>query len=71
VGGVFNTFPYTSFSQNVGLVGVTGVRSRSVISPSARNIPVDSIITTIITTHIVATGTMCVVMSCRSPRCAS
>jgi len=28
VGGVFNTFPYTSFSQNVGLVGVTGVRSR-------------------------------------------
>jgi len=27
-GGVFNTFPYTSFSQNVGLVGVTGVRSR-------------------------------------------
>jgi len=26
--GVFNTFPYTSFSQNVGLVGVTGVRSR-------------------------------------------
>ncbi|WP_289014251.1 nucleobase:cation symporter-2 family protein [uncultured Methylobacterium sp.] len=28
VGGVFNTFPYTSFSQNIGLVGVTGVRSR-------------------------------------------
>jgi NCS2 family nucleobase:cation symporter-2 len=28
VGAVFNTFPYTSFSQNVGLVGVTGVRSR-------------------------------------------
>ena len=25
---MFNTFPYTSFSQNVGLVGVTGVRSR-------------------------------------------
>jgi len=30
LGGFFNTFPYTSFSQNVGLVGVTGVRSRSV-----------------------------------------
>ena len=30
VGGIFNTFPYTSFSQNVGLVGVTGVRSRFV-----------------------------------------
>ncbi len=30
IGGVFNTFPYTSFSQNVGLVGVTGVKSRFV-----------------------------------------
>ncbi|NJM31090.1 MAG: purine permease [Rhizobiales bacterium] len=30
VGGIFNTFPYTSFSQNVGLVGVTGVKSRFV-----------------------------------------
>jgi uric acid transporter len=30
LGGIFNTFPYTSFSQNVGLVGVTGVRSRYV-----------------------------------------
>jgi uric acid transporter len=30
IGGVFNTFPYTSFSQNVGLVGVTGIRSRFV-----------------------------------------
>jgi NCS2 family nucleobase:cation symporter-2 len=28
LGGIFNTFPYTSFSQNVGLVGVTGIRSR-------------------------------------------
>jgi len=28
IGGVFNTFPYTSFSQNVGLVSVTGVKSR-------------------------------------------
>jgi NCS2 family nucleobase:cation symporter-2 len=30
VGGVFNTFPYTTFSQNVGLVGMTGIRSRFV-----------------------------------------
>ncbi len=30
IGGMFNTFPYTSISQNVGLVGVTGVRSRFV-----------------------------------------
>ena len=28
IAGIFNTFPHTSFSQNVGLVGVTGVRSR-------------------------------------------
>lgn len=27
-GGVFNSFPHTSFSQNIGLVGVTGVHSR-------------------------------------------
>jgi NCS2 family nucleobase:cation symporter-2 len=27
-GGIFNTFPYVSFSQNIGLVGVTGVKSR-------------------------------------------
>src|SRR5690606_24507409 len=26
IGGIFNTFPYTSFSQNVGLVAVAGVR---------------------------------------------
>jgi uric acid transporter len=30
IGGLFNTFPYTSFSQNVGLVGITGIRSRYV-----------------------------------------
>ena len=30
IGGIFNVFPYTSFSQNVGLVTVTGVRSRYV-----------------------------------------
>jgi NCS2 family nucleobase:cation symporter-2 len=28
LGGILNAFPYTSFSQNVGLVGVTGIRSR-------------------------------------------
>ncbi|PRC48380.1 purine permease, partial [Mycobacterium sp. ITM-2017-0098] len=30
IGGVFNTFPYTAFAQNVGLVAITGVRSRHV-----------------------------------------
>ncbi|WP_221584936.1 nucleobase:cation symporter-2 family protein [Microbacterium sp. G2-8] len=28
LGGIFNTFPYTAFAQNVGLVSLTGVRSR-------------------------------------------
>lgn len=28
IGGIMNTFPHSSFSQNVGLVSVTGVRSR-------------------------------------------
>ncbi|MDP3264049.1 MAG: solute carrier family 23 protein [Tabrizicola sp.] len=30
IGGIFNTFPYTSFSRNVGRVGVTGINSRFV-----------------------------------------
>lgn len=30
VSGVFNGFPHTSFSQNIGLVGMTGVTSRYV-----------------------------------------
>jgi NCS2 family nucleobase:cation symporter-2 len=35
IGGLFNTFPYTSYSQNVGLVGLTGVRSRFVCVAAA------------------------------------
>ncbi|WP_306300097.1 solute carrier family 23 protein, partial [Streptomyces sp. NRRL B-24085] len=31
LGGVFNTFPYTAYAQNVGLVGMTRVRSRWVV----------------------------------------
>ncbi|MGD6747203.1 nucleobase:cation symporter-2 family protein [Streptomyces sp. BH106] len=34
LGGVFNTFPYTAFAQNVGLVGMTKVRSRWVVAVS-------------------------------------
>ncbi|MFI6427937.1 nucleobase:cation symporter-2 family protein [Promicromonospora sp. NPDC050880] len=30
LGGLFNTFPYTAFAQNVGLVSLTGVSSRFV-----------------------------------------
>ncbi|WP_077325143.1 nucleobase:cation symporter-2 family protein [Virgibacillus siamensis] len=31
IGGIFNAFPYTTFSQNVGLVQMSGIRSRKVI----------------------------------------
>ncbi|WAH44764.1 purine permease [Alicyclobacillus fastidiosus] len=31
LGGLFNTFPYTTFSQNVGLVSMTRVKNRSVV----------------------------------------
>src|SRR5258707_513060 len=34
IGGIFNAFPYTSFSQNVGLIGVTGIKSRFVCAAS-------------------------------------
>ncbi|RZL95030.1 MAG: purine permease [Variovorax sp.] len=30
LGGIFNAFPYTSFSQNIGLVTLTGVKTRFV-----------------------------------------
>lgn len=30
VGGIFNTFPYTTYSQNIGLVYVSGIHSRFV-----------------------------------------
>jgi len=31
LGGIFNAFPYTTFSQNVGLLQMSGVRSRKII----------------------------------------
>lgn len=31
IGGIFNSFPYTAFSQNVGLMQLTGVKNRAVI----------------------------------------
>lgn len=31
IGGIFQAFPYTTYSQNVGLVALTGVKKRSVI----------------------------------------
>jgi xanthine permease len=34
LGGLFNSFPYTTFSQNVGLVALTGIRSRFVVVAS-------------------------------------
>jgi uric acid transporter len=32
LGGVLNAFPYTAFSQNVGLLGLTGVKSRFTVA---------------------------------------
>lgn len=32
LGGMFNTFPYSAFAQNVGLVSLTGVKSRYVVT---------------------------------------
>ncbi|QHM73830.1 nucleobase:cation symporter-2 family protein [Mixta intestinalis] len=32
--GLFNLFPYAAFAQNVGLIGMTGVRSRFVVAVS-------------------------------------
>ncbi|MED4206401.1 nucleobase:cation symporter-2 family protein [Neobacillus mesonae] len=31
IGGIFNSFPYTTFSQNVGLVALTKVKTRNVV----------------------------------------
>jgi xanthine permease len=31
IGGIFNAFPYTTFSQNVGLVALTKVKTRNVV----------------------------------------
>lgn len=35
LGGIFNTFPYTGFSQNVGLVQLSGIKTRRPISYTA------------------------------------
>lgn len=34
LGGIFNSFPYTAFAQNVGLIGLTRVKSRYVVAAS-------------------------------------
>ena len=31
LGGIFNAFPYTTFSQNVGLIQMSGIKSRKII----------------------------------------
>lgn len=35
LGGIFNAFPYTAFSQNVGLIQLSGVKTRNVIFVAA------------------------------------
>lgn len=34
IGGIFNSFPYTAFAQNVGLIAVTRIKSRFVVATS-------------------------------------
>lgn len=34
IGGIFQAFPYTTFSQNVGLIALTGVKQRKVVVAS-------------------------------------
>lgn len=34
IGGIFNSFPYTAFAQNVGLIALTRVKSRFVVTAS-------------------------------------
>lgn len=35
IGGIFNSFPYTTYSQNVGLIQISGVRTNNVIYTAA------------------------------------
>ena len=35
---IFNTFPHTAFAQNIGLVGLTGMKSRFVVAIYGRDI---------------------------------
>ncbi|MFE8695735.1 nucleobase:cation symporter-2 family protein [Cytobacillus sp. FJAT-53684] len=35
IGGIFNSFPYTTYSQNVGLIQISGVRTSNVIYTAA------------------------------------
>ena len=35
LGGIFNSFPYTTYSQNVGLIQISGVRNNNVIYVAA------------------------------------
>jgi xanthine permease len=35
LGGLFNAFPYTAFSQNVGLIQLSGIKTRNVIFTTA------------------------------------
>lgn len=32
IGGIFNSFPYTAFAQNIGLIAVTKIKSRFVVA---------------------------------------
>ncbi|KMT61266.1 xanthine permease [Listeria fleischmannii 1991] len=58
LGGIFNTFPYTGYSQNVGLVQLSGIKTRKVIYVAAAFllvlglVPKIGAVTTIIPTSV-------------------
>lgn len=58
LGGIFNAFPYTAFSQNVGLIQMSGVKSRKIIFITAMMlitlgfVPKIAAVTTIIPTAV-------------------
>lgn len=64
IGGLFNAFPYTTFSQNVGLIQMSGVKSRKVILITASMLialgflPKVAAITTIIPTAVLGGAMM-------------
>jgi len=58
IGGIFNSFPYTAYSQNVGLVQLTGVKTKSAIYAAGMIlvalgfIPKIAVVTTLIPTAV-------------------
>ena len=67
LGGLFNSFPYTRYSQNVGLIQLTGVKERKVIVIAGVMLmgldllPKIGAITTVIPTSVLGGAMICYV----------